>query len=63
MHIVKPVGVMSVAKIMGVIHACLGLLIVPLFLIVGLVGGMKGQDGATQFAGLGIGLVFAALSS
>jgi hypothetical protein len=44
MHIVKSVGVMSVAKIMGLIYGCMGLIFVPLFLLVGLVGSMAGQQ-------------------
>jgi hypothetical protein len=44
MHMVKSVGVMSVAKIMGLIYGCLGLIFEPLFLMVGLVGSMAGQQ-------------------
>jgi hypothetical protein len=51
MHIVKSVGIMSVAKIMGLIYGCLGLVFMPLFLIVGLAGSMAGQ-GKTPFAGV-----------
>jgi hypothetical protein len=51
MHIVKSVGVMSVAKIMGLIYACLGLIFAPLFLFVGLVGSALGQQKA-PFAGV-----------
>jgi hypothetical protein len=38
MYIVKSIGVMSVAKIMGLLYACLGLLIVPVFLMAGILG-------------------------
>jgi hypothetical protein len=31
MHIVKSVGVLSVAKILGVMYACLGLIFAPFF--------------------------------
>ncbi len=51
MHVVKSVGVMSVAKIMGLIYGCLGLIFVPFFLIVGLVGSMAGQQ-KSPFAGI-----------
>jgi hypothetical protein len=48
MHIVKSVGVMSVAKIMGMIYGCMGLIFAPFFLIIGLlgtvIGSMAGQS-------------------
>jgi hypothetical protein len=59
MHIVKSVGVMSVAKIMGLIYGCLGLVFMPLFLIVGLVGSMAGQQ-KSPFAGV-LGIFLAIL--
>jgi len=40
MHRIKSVGVMSVAKVMGLIYGALGLLIVPIFLVVGLASSM-----------------------
>lgn len=58
MHIVKSVGVLSVAKIMGLIYGCMGLLLAPLFLLIGLLGSFAGQQ-KTPFAGI-FG-VFAAL--
>ncbi len=51
MHIVKSVGVLSVAKIMGLIHACLGLIFAPFFLLIGLVGSLAGQH-KSPFAGV-----------
>jgi hypothetical protein len=57
MHIVKSVGVMSVAKIMGLIYGCLGLIFAPIFLIIGLMGSALGQE-KTPFAGI-FGVVFA----
>src|SRR5271154_3238188 len=59
MHIVKSVGVMSIAKIMGLVYACMGLIFSPLFLLIGLVGSMAGQS-KTPFAGM-FGVVFAVL--
>jgi hypothetical protein len=44
MHIIKAVGVMSVAKIMGMIYACMGLLAAPIFLLIGLAGSFAGQQ-------------------
>jgi hypothetical protein len=60
MHIVKSVGVLSVAKIMGLIYGCLGLVFAPLFLLFGLLGAIAGQDKAAAFAGI-FGIVFAIL--
>jgi len=59
MHIIKSVGVLSVAKIMGLIQAYLGLLFAPLFLLIGLLGSLAGQQ-KTPFAGI-FGVVFAIL--
>jgi hypothetical protein len=59
MHIVKSVGVMSVAKIMGLLYGCLGLVFVPFFLLVGLMRAFAGQDKA-PLAGA-VGVVFAVL--
>lgn len=59
MHIVKSFGVMSVAKIMGVLYACMGLLFAPFFLLFGLLGSMAGQENA-PFAGI-VGVVVAIL--
>ena len=46
MHILKSVGVMSVAKIMGLLYGCMGLLFAPFFLLFGLLGSLvgSGQD-------------------
>jgi hypothetical protein len=57
MHIVKSVGVLSIAKIMGLIQACLGLIFAPFFLLIGLLGSMAGQQ-KTPFAGM-FGVMFA----
>jgi hypothetical protein len=51
MHIVKSFGVMSVAKIMGVLYACMGLVFAPFFVLFGLLGLMAGQ-GNSPFAGI-----------
>jgi hypothetical protein len=59
MYIVKSVGVLSVAKIMGLIYGCLGLIFAPLFLLVGLLGSLVGPQ-KTPFAGI-FGIVFAIL--
>ena len=57
MHVVKSVGVLSFAKIMGLIYSCLGLIFVPFFLLIGLVGSMAGPK-ETVFAGA-VGVVMA----
>jgi hypothetical protein len=51
MHIVKSVGVMSVAKVMGLMYGCMGLIFAPFFLLIGLVGSAMGQA-KTPFAGI-----------
>jgi hypothetical protein len=62
MHVVKSVGVMSVAKISGLVYGFLGLIAVPFFLIAGLAGSFASQDkSAFPFAGT-IGFVFAVLA-
>ncbi len=60
MHVVKSVGVLSFAKIMGLIYGCLGLIFIPFFLLMGLAGSFAGQD-KTPFAGI-FGVVFAILA-
>jgi hypothetical protein len=50
-HIVKSVGVMSIAKIMGLVYACLGLVLAPFFLLIGVLGSVVGQQ-KTPFAGM-----------
>jgi hypothetical protein len=52
MHIVKSVGVLSVAKIMGLIYACMGLIFAPLFLLIGALGSFAGQSNTLPFAGI-----------
>ncbi len=59
MHIVKSVGVMSVAKIMGLLYGCMGLLFVPFFLLFGLIGSLAGQ-GKNPLAGV-VGIFLAVL--
>lgn len=59
MHIIKSVGVLSVAKIMGLIYGSLGLIFAPFFLLVGVAGSMVGQN-KSPFAGI-FGVVFAIL--
>lgn len=59
MHILKSVGVLSVAKILGLIYGCMGLILAPVFLLVGIIGMAAGRQGA-PFAGA-FGIVFALL--
>jgi membrane associated rhomboid family serine protease len=61
MHIVKSVGVMSVAKIFGMIYGCMGLIFVPFFLIIAVIGSFAGSltgQANNPFAGI-FGVVFA----
>jgi len=59
MHVVKSMGVMSVAKVMGLLYGCMGLLFAPIFVLLGLLGSLAGTD-QTPFAGI-FGIVFAIL--
>jgi hypothetical protein len=56
-QIVKSVGVLSVAKIMGLVQACLGLIFAPFCLLIGVLGSVLGQQ-KTPFAGM-FGIFFA----
>ena len=60
MHLIKSVGVLSVAKMLGLIYGCMGLLLIPFFLLIGLAGTFAGKE-QTPFAGV-FGLVFAFLA-
>jgi hypothetical protein len=57
MHIVKSVGVLSVAKIMGFIYGCMGLIFVPIFLLMGALSSFISPD-KNPFAGA-VGIVLA----
>jgi hypothetical protein len=60
-HILKSVGVMSIAKITGLIYGGMGLLFMPFFLLFALAGSMAGQMAGQDkfpFAGV-IGVVVA----
>ena len=59
MQVVKSVGVLSVAKIMGLIYGCMGLIFAPFFLLIGLLGSLVGQQ-KSPFAGI-FGITFAIL--
>jgi len=47
MHIIKSVGVLSMAKIMGAVYCALGVIFIPFFLIAGMAGMMAGGREAT----------------
>jgi hypothetical protein len=51
MHIIKSVGVLSVAKILGLVYQCMGMLFAPFFPLFGLIGSVAGQ-GRSPFAGI-----------
>ncbi len=63
MHIVKAVGVLSIAKIMGLIYGCMGLLFAPFFLLFGIVGSVAGQSKSpvNGIFGIGFGIALAIL--
>ncbi|MGA7927985.1 MAG: hypothetical protein WCA20_18595 [Candidatus Sulfotelmatobacter sp.] len=43
MRTIKSVGVLSLAKIMGLMYACRGLIFAPLFLLIGVLASAAGQ--------------------
>jgi hypothetical protein len=59
MHILKSVGVMSVAKIMGLIYGCMGLFFIPFFLIFAVAGSMAGQNKFPLAGAVGVVLALA----
>jgi hypothetical protein len=61
MHVIKAVGILSVAKIMGLVYGCMGLLFAPFFLLFGLISSAAGQSKSplTGIFGIGFGIVFA----
>jgi len=54
MRVVQSVGVLSVAKIMGLIHGTLGLIFMPFFLLVSVVGMATGGGRAALSGAAGI---------
>ncbi len=64
MHIIKSVGVLSVAKILGLLYGCMGLLIAPFFLMMGLMGSALGHQNSplAGIFGVGFGIGLAVLA-
>ncbi|HLH09934.1 MAG TPA: hypothetical protein VKW78_22030 [Terriglobales bacterium] len=60
MHRIKSVGVMSVAKIFGLIYGAIGLVVFPIFLVIGLASSlaMKQVPGSGANAAAGFGIAF-----
>ena len=55
MRTVKQFDVLSVAKMSGIVHGCLGLLLIPVFLMMGTIVIASGQRGAGfAFGGMAI---------
>jgi hypothetical protein len=61
MHVIKAVGILSVAKIMGLVYGCMGVLFAPFFLLFGLIGSAAGQSKSplTGIFGIGFGIALA----
>ena len=49
MHVVKSVGVLSCAKVFAIIHFAIGLIFVPFFLVVAMVGAFAGAKAGNAF--------------
>ena len=60
MQTVRSVGVLSFAKIFGLIHACFGLVFAPFFLLAGIVASI-GNDKSAAILGGTFGIVMALL--
>lgn len=60
MQTVRSVGVLSFAKIFGLIHACFGLVFAPLFLLAGIAASI-GNDKSAAILGGTFGIVMALL--
>ncbi len=58
MQVIKSVGVLSVAKIFGLLYGGMGLIFVPIFLIMGLVGAIAGPKEFPFSGVLGVVLAF-----
>jgi hypothetical protein len=56
MHVIKSVGVLSVAKILGMIYGCMGLIFAPFFLLIGLMGSAMGQHNSPLAGIFGVGV-------
>lgn len=56
MQTIKSVGVLSVGKIMGILHAAIGLLFTPFFLLFSALGALSGEATAAGF-GLAMAIV------
>lgn len=62
MQTIRSVGVFSVAKILGVVYASMGLIFVPFFLLMGLIGAFAGPRDNPSAAMIGsAGLAVVAL--
>ena len=57
MQVLKSVGVLSIARIMGLIYGCMGLLFAPFFLLFAILGSVAGQN-RNPMAGV-LGILFA----
>jgi small-conductance mechanosensitive channel len=49
MHIIKSVGVLSCAKIFAIVHFAIGLIFVPFFLLMAMVGAFAGPKAGNPF--------------
>ncbi len=59
-HVVRSIGVISVAKIAGLVYGCLGLLLVPFFLLAGFLGAFADKGNNPLAGAVGIALAILA---
>jgi len=54
MQVIRSVGVLSFAKVMGALYGALGLLFIPFLAIAGLAGALSGRQNGGVLAGVGL---------
>lgn len=61
MQKIRRVGVLSLGTMLAAIYAALGVLLLPFFLLVGVIGALADEAGGAEAAGAGIVIVFFAI--
>jgi len=58
-HRLKSVGVLSVAKVSGIFYGAMGLLFVPIFLLISMIGAIAGKQTGQSTLPMAFGIGFA----